>query len=106
MALMDKSAMLQRESLCRSCRSAHIQRGYEEGERGELRSERRNRASRARGRSSEPCVGSRCGALEETRFCAYAFPALRAVPFAVRFCTDYRDRDAPTSEQLEKAFHC
>ena len=32
MALFNKSEKLQRESLCRSCRYAHIQHGYEKGE--------------------------------------------------------------------------
>ena len=74
MALINKSAKLQRESLCHSCRYAHIQRGYEEG--------------------------------EEMVFCTYASPVAHAVPFAVRFCTDYYNRETPTAEELEKAFRC
>jgi hypothetical protein len=73
MAWINKSAKLERESLCRSCRYAHIQRGYEKD--------------------------------EEQIFCTYTDHD-HAVLFAVRFCADYCDRDAPAAEQLEKAYHC
>ena len=41
---------------------------------------------------------------EELVFCTFAAPTV--VPFAVRFCTAYCDRDVPTAEEMEKAFHC
>jgi hypothetical protein len=67
-----KSKTAVAESLCQSCRYAHLVRGH--GER------------------------------EELSFCTFAAPAV--MPFAVRFCTAYCDRDAPAAEQLEKAYHC
>ena len=60
------------ESLCRSCRCAHLVRGHGEG--------------------------------EELVFCTFAAPIV--VPFAVRFCTAFCDRDVPTAEELEKAYRC
>jgi hypothetical protein len=68
-----KPKVVERESLCRSCRHAHIVRGYGDG--------------------------------EERVYCTFATP-VHTVPFAVRFCTGFCDRDVPTAAELEKAYHC
>ncbi len=56
------------ESLCRTCRHAHIQTGYRQS--------------------------------EELVHCNFAWDSLRRVPFNVRDCTDYAERNTPTLDKM------